>query len=68
MNRTILSVVSLVVTVAALHAQTIAGTWQGRLPIAATGQGTVPVVIDHIDPPNSRISLEPIRLPSRIST
>jgi uncharacterized protein (TIGR03435 family) len=33
MNRTILSVVSLVITAATLHAQSIAGTWQGTLSL-----------------------------------
>ena len=41
MNRTIF-VVSLVMAAATLHAQSITGTWQGTLPIAATGQGSGP--------------------------
>jgi uncharacterized protein (TIGR03435 family) len=42
MNRTMLAVVSLVIAATTLHAQSIAGTWQGTLPITATGQGSAP--------------------------
>lgn len=43
MKQAILCAVGLMALLgAALNAQTIAGTWQGRLPIAATGQGTTP--------------------------
>ena len=40
MKRAILFVAAFVLTAAALHAQTIVGTWQGTLPIAATAQGS----------------------------
>ena len=42
MKRAILFAAAFILTAAALHAQTIAGTWQGTLPVSATGQGTVP--------------------------
>jgi uncharacterized protein (TIGR03435 family) len=42
MKRAILSAAAFILTAVALHAQTIAGTWQGTLPIAATGQGSAP--------------------------
>jgi uncharacterized protein (TIGR03435 family) len=42
MNRTIFSVVSLLIAAATLHAQSIVGTWQGTLTIPATAQGTRP--------------------------
>src|SRR5580658_9046854 len=42
MKRAILSAAAFILTAACLHAQTIAGTWQGALPIGATGQGTTP--------------------------
>ena len=54
MKRAILSAAVFILT-AALHAQTIAGTWQGILPIAPTGQGTggpgttVPRIVFTID-------------------
>ena len=40
MKRLILSAVAFLLSVVALHAQTIAGTWQGTLPVAATAQGS----------------------------
>jgi uncharacterized protein (TIGR03435 family) len=40
MKRTILCAIGLFALTTTLHAQTIAGTWQGTLPIAATGQGS----------------------------
>lgn len=40
MKRTILCTIGLFAAMISLHAQTIAGTWQGTLPIAATGQGS----------------------------
>jgi len=40
MKRAILPVVFFFLTVATLHAQTIAGFWQGTLPAAASGQGS----------------------------
>ncbi len=40
MKRAILSVAAFLLTAAALHAQTIAGVWQGTLPMAAAGQGS----------------------------
>jgi uncharacterized protein (TIGR03435 family) len=42
MKRTILSAAAFILTTAALHAQTIAGTWQGTLTIPATAQGPRP--------------------------
>ncbi len=42
MKRTILSAAAFILTAAALHAQTIAGTWQGTLIIPATAQGPGP--------------------------
>lgn len=42
MNRTIFSVVCLVITAATLHAQSIVGTWQGTLTIPSTAQGPGP--------------------------
>ena len=42
MTRTIVAVISLVIAAATLHAQTIAGTWQGTLTIPATAQGPRP--------------------------
>src|ERR1700761_8878460 len=40
MKRAVLSVVAVLLTAAALHAQTIAGVWQGTLPAAASGKGS----------------------------
>jgi uncharacterized protein (TIGR03435 family) len=42
MKRTILSAAAFILTVATLHAQTIAGTWQGTLTIPANAQGPGP--------------------------
>src|ERR1019366_8344832 len=40
MKRTILCAIGLFAAVTSLHAQTIVGTWQGTLPVAATAQGS----------------------------
>jgi len=42
MKRTILSAAALLLVATCLQAQSIAGTWQGRLPIAALTQNTTP--------------------------